>query len=342
MGRIGTPARWLVAGTLAAAMVLTGCGSDDDEGAAASGGKSGNLRIASVSSGMPDLPLLAALDDLRAQGYKPQYVALNQSAEIAAQGVSSGRFEMGSGANNTFELAIQSGAKMKMVVDREDVIWGLYARDTVKSCTDLQGKKVAIHGPNSSSTAMLQYYINENCPGTKPNMLVIEGSENRYAALLAGQIDASALELQDAVKLPTEPNGAQIHKVSDFAEDIPKLQVFSQFVNDEWAKANPQMVKDFIKALLLQHRKVDGNPGYLEELWNKYHKEFGDLKTGTQEAFKAYSTVFPRDGGMGAETIEYSRDFFSTVGPKITLTTDQIMDRSYLDAVLAEIGKVES
>jgi NitT/TauT family transport system substrate-binding protein len=341
MRRMATAARWLVIGTVAAS-VLAGCGSDDDGSSASGGGdpaKSGNLRIASVSSGMPDLPLLAALDDLRAQGYNPEYVALNQSAEIAAQGVASGRFEMGSGANNTFELAIQSGAKMKMVVDREDVIWGLYARDTVRSCTDLQGKKVAIHAPNSSSTAMVRYYIKENCPGTEPNFLVIEGSENRYAALLAGQIDASALELQDAVKLPSEPNGKEIHQVSDFAEDIPRLQVFSQFVNDDWAKANPQMVKDFIKALLAQHRKVDNNPAYLEELWNKYSDEFGNLDTGTQEAFKAYSTVFPPDGGMDPANIEYSRDFFSTVGPKITLSVEQIADPSYLTEVLAEIGK---
>jgi NitT/TauT family transport system substrate-binding protein len=329
----------LVVGAVAAAL-LAGCGSDGETPAAgADPAKSGKLRIASVSSGMPDLPLLAALDDLKAQGYSPEYVALNQSAEIAAQGVSSGRFEMGSGANNTFELAIQSGAKMKMVVDREDVIWGMYARQNVQSCADLAGKKVAIHAPNSSSTAMVKYYINENCPGTEPNFLVIEGSENRYAALLAGQIDASALELQDAVKLPSEPNGGEIHQVSDFAEDIPRLQVFSQFVNDEWAKANPQMVKDFIKALLLQHRKVDNNPGYLEELWKKYSGEFGDLNTGTPEAFKAYSTVFPPDGGMDATTIEYSRDFFSTVGPKITLSVEQIADMSYLTEVLAEIGK---
>jgi ABC-type nitrate/sulfonate/bicarbonate transport system substrate-binding protein len=328
--------RLLVGAAASSLMFVTACGGGGGH-TAASGGGTKSFTIASVSSGIPDLPLLAALDDMRAQGYDPKYVALNQGAEIAAQGVASGQFQMGSGADNTFELAVQSGAKMKMVVDREDVIWGLYGRGITK-CDDLVGKRVAIHSQNSSSTAMVQSYLDINCPGTKPTFLVIAGSENRYSALLAGQIDASALELQDAIKLPNEPKGADIKEISDFAKDIPGLQVFSQFVNTDWAQANPQAVQDFIKALLLQHRKVNGHPEYLAQLWDKYKSNFGGLDTGTPEAFEAYSTVFPVDGGMSKESIDFSRDFFSSVGPKITLSTEQIADDSYLKKVLAEIG----
>ena len=87
--------------------------------------------------------------------------------------------------------------------------WTLYAKNDIADCAGLDGKKLAIHSQGAVSTSMVKNYVATVCSGTEPEYIVIEGSPNRVAALRANQIDASPLELADAIGIDAQdPTGS--------------------------------------------------------------------------------------------------------------------------------------
>ena len=296
--------------------------------------------VGATSAGFSHGPLLAAIDSLRSKGYKIDYPVLD-SSELVTQGVASGQFAFGSGANNSVMAAITKGANLRLVVARVNNEWTLYALNSIKSCADLAGKKLAIHSAGAVSTAMVKNYVATKCPGTEPDYVVIPGSENRVKALLANQIDASPLELGDALTIDAKASD-RYHQLSNFSADLPDLQTTSVYVNGDFAKANPGTVVALIEALLEQFRKAD--PAYLKEIATKYVPDTIDPTTiDAQAARYAELKMFPVNGGITDANLTYTAKFF---GPKPdgTGSVDKLLavsdfaDLSYLKIALDALG----
>src|SRR5690606_17201197 len=103
-------------------------------------------------------------------------------------------------ATNLIMSAIQKGAKIALIADAQANEWVVVSKNELKSCADLNGKRVAYHSEGAVSTTMLKVWIDETCQGM-PNYLAIAGSENRAVALASGQIDATPLKMSDWVKI---------------------------------------------------------------------------------------------------------------------------------------------
>jgi NitT/TauT family transport system substrate-binding protein len=297
--------------------------------------------VAFTSVGLSSAPFLAAIDKLnKEQGYaiKTQEIA---ESELVTAGVAAGDFQFGSGANNATMAAIEKGANLKAVVARVNNEWTLYARTDIKECKDLQGKRVAIHSQGAVSTAMVKNYIDTVCPGTEPEYVVIEGSNNRVSAMLADQIDASPLELSDSITIDTQASD-KYHQIASFAADLPDLQTTSIYVNGDWAAENPGSVDAIVKAVLEINKEIEGNPARLKEIAQQFvpdaiNADTIDLATQKYVDLK----MFPADGGLTAENLEYTAKFFGPDGTKSTsvlLTPDQFSDLSYLEQAKSELG----
>src|SRR5687768_7868961 len=98
--------------------------------------------VAFTSLGMSSAPFLAAIDDLNQQGYTIDTPELAES-ELVTQGVASGEFAFGSGANNSTMTAVEAGANLKLLVNRVNNEWTIYARTDIADCAGLAGKKLA-------------------------------------------------------------------------------------------------------------------------------------------------------------------------------------------------------
>jgi ABC-type nitrate/sulfonate/bicarbonate transport system substrate-binding protein len=189
---------------------------------------------------------------------------------------------------------------------------------------------------------MLRDWINNNCPedvAASYEPLIIEGSQNRLAALLADQIDTSPVEFGDALIL--EQEGGYTNVVS-FAEDLPGLHPTSVYGNADWMAENPDAVKALIRALLEQHRRINSEDGYLMELFTEYLPEEA-AGENAEAIVQAYvdAGLFPDDGGLDEEAVQYTIDFFGPNGTgdiEEELSPDQVADLSYLQAVLDELG----
>jgi len=297
------------------------------------------FKIAFTSPGLSTSPFLAAIDDLNKNGgYKIEYTVLDAS-ELLAEGVASGEFAFASGANNGILKAVSKGANIKAITARVNNEWTLYARKDITSCAGLAGKRVAIHSQGAVSTAMVKNYIAANCPGTEPEYVVIEGSPNRVAAMLADQIDASPLELSDSLTIDTQA-GDRFAMLTSFVTDLPDLQTTSVYVNGNFARENPGTVVALIKALLAQHTKIDGNPAYLKQIAETYVKDAINAETidaATQKYVEL--KMFPTDGGITNEKMQYTAEFF---GPDGTGATENVVplvqwvDLTFLEMALAQ------
>jgi ABC-type nitrate/sulfonate/bicarbonate transport system substrate-binding protein len=294
-----------------------------------------------TSPGLSSSPLLASLEAMKGAGYTANIASL-ESADLVIQGVATNQFQFGIGGANVVLTAVEKGAKVQMVVSRNENEWTLYARSaTVKACGDLAGKSLAIHSEASVSTAMVKNYITTVCSGTAPNYVIIPGSNNRVAAMLANQIDASPLELNDAITIDAQASD-RFALLSSFVKDLPKLQTTGVIVNTEWAKQNPGTVVAVIKALLTEYRRIAGKADLLQADAEKYVKDAIDPKT-IGAAAKKYTelNMFPADGAFTRDKLQYTADFFGPNGTKAVTTAiplDAWADISYLEMALKELG----
>jgi NitT/TauT family transport system substrate-binding protein len=326
----------LIAGLL---VVLAACGGSDKNSGSSGGTKEFTVGFTSV--GMSSSPFLAALDQLRGQGYKIETPELAES-ELVTEGVAKNRFAFGSGANNEVMTADSKGANLKVLVDRVSNEWTIYARKDITQCADLDGKRLAIHSEGAVSTAMVKNYVETKCPGTKPNYVVISGSPNRLAALLANRIDASPLELTDAVTLEAKASD-RYALLTSFSTDLPDLHPTSIYVNGDFAKNNPDTVKAVVKALIEQNRKIAGNPGYLKEIAQKYVPKAVDAST-IDSAAKKYVDLklFDVNGGLNQTDLEYTAKFFGPSGTKAVdkdMAVTDFADLTFLNQVINELGQ---
>jgi NitT/TauT family transport system substrate-binding protein len=321
--------------TAAATAAATAAGSPT--AAPLPGTKSFNVAFTSV--GLSSAPMLAAIDNLRKGGYSID-VSIIESSELVVQGVASGQFAFGSGANNSVLTAIIAGAKMKALMARVANEWTLYARKSnITKCADLTGKKLAIHSEGAVSTAMVKNYVATICPGTTPTYVIIAGSPNRLAALLADQIDASPLELSDSLTIDAQASD-RFALLTSFAKDLPNLQPTSVHVNSAFLAANPGTAYAMVKAIVQEHRRISGKADLLQQDAEKYVKDAIDPKTIVAASKKYIElNMFPTNGGNTKENMQYTHDFFQKAGVFTqAVPLDQWTDLSILEAVLKELG----
>jgi len=288
--------------------------------------------------GVGDVTLLAAIDDLRAQGYTIETPQVDDPSLIA-QGVSQGQFQFTVGDTVAALRTMQAGGKLKIVGEQVGDVWQIVTISEISACADLGGRSVGVFAVGSFNDASVRAYIFQNCPGTEVEMLVLGDSTARAAAMLAGSLDASPLEIGDAVPLLLE-GGDRFHVLTDFAETLPGLRPSTIVANTDFLAAETGTVRALLKAHVLQNRKVADDPGYLKTLILKYVPAIDQSTLDPViDAFKA-TAVFDVNGGVTDQNVEYTLQFFvssQSIQPGLSLAN--VADLSHLDAVLNEVGR---
>jgi NitT/TauT family transport system substrate-binding protein len=321
---------------LVLAMGLAACGGGDSTEPSAEEGaeQTQAFTVGFTTAGVPSVGLLAAIDELREQGYTIETPEVAEP-ELLIEGIVNGEFQFSSETTTAALLGAQLGGDVKVIADLALNSWTLYGDEEITSCADLDGKRLAIHSQAGVSTALVRNYIASECPDASPDYLVIAGSPNRYAALLAGEIDASPLELADAIALENEA-GDRFSQLTSFAESLPTVHPTAVYGSGSFMAENPALVEDLLAGLLEQNRQIAADPAYLEGLIEEY---LGEIPH-SEEVAARYSELFPVNGGLDeqavADTIDFAVDA-EVIEPG--LTVEEAADLSYLDAALERIGE---
>ena len=171
-----------------------------------------NFNVVFTSPGLSSAPMLAAIDNLRSQGYTID-VSIIESSELVVQGVAQGQFAFGSGANNAVLSAIEKGGPTMLgLMARIANEWTVYARTaTIKTCADLGGKRLAIHseGGSGGNAALLRGAHDDRA---EPAQLLLEQADGVVQLVTAEGVAADQLGEPVGLVDRRRPNGPHLEE----------------------------------------------------------------------------------------------------------------------------------
>lgn len=282
-----------------------------------------------------------------AVGYLPTAIAIDRLNEM---GYTITAVELGSNSNQ-IQAAVQGDvdiSALAQVMNAMDEGWAgrffmgantnefiMAAKAEYTDCASLDGARVAIHSESSFVGQIALQWFQQDCPDANPEIMIIEGSENRLAALLEDQIEASPIDLQDWVLLNNERPDTYVI-VENLVERFPILRAaFS--ADPAWMAENEELVKDWIRVHLDVYAEIYADPSILVAKAAQLLPQIDPALLPTiVQTFVEYA-IWPVDGDLSAESVQQTIDFFAAGAPFANITSaDQVVDRTYLDAVLAE------
>jgi ABC-type nitrate/sulfonate/bicarbonate transport system substrate-binding protein len=300
--------------------------------------ESGVIRVSLLDTvDVKDVPLLMALESLEEQGYTTEVVNFGKTSLVPAALIQ-GDIDVASISTTLGWVAAAQGADIASVVGRVNTSFVLVTDKDVRSCSDLDGKAVTFATRQSVGYVMFEEYLDQNCPGTAPEVLLISGSGNRVAGLELGEVDGAYLELQHWLRLQEIAPG-QFHVLVDFATEFPEVLIETYCMRSEWAHENRENAEDFIRALLVAHRSVIADPELLRDGIVKYVSVDAAQAQALAEAYLQKEMWHP-NGQLSAENIQATLDFLKAADMlPADLNAEDAADLSYLNAVLDEIGR---
>lgn len=265
-------------------------------------------------------------------GYAGEWVELSGS-EVAVSGIASNEFQFGAGVASTVMVAQQKqDAPVTFIADFMRLIWTLTADADIQECADLDGKRFGLHSPGGVSTALFDAWFKQACDDSvKPEILYVEGSPNRLQGLLADQLDATMLEIDDTLELPEGEIGVAVN----FSQEMPQIETNTMFANDEFLKEHPEVAENLIAESSLLAAEIKEDSNVLAEAIRTHKPELADRADKIAAAY-VEGEVFVEDGAMSQEDMESTIALYEVAEAiEPGLTFDEIADRQYLESALS-------
>lgn len=283
------------------------------------------------------VPTLMAMEALRAQGYEVETIAFTSSA-LMAEALGRGDADIATTNPQTMWTAIQKGVNARTFMQGIGSPGFVISKQEIANCSQLDGKRIGLAAKTGLYPTMLEQYSKQNCPNSKPQILVIPESAARITALLAGELDAATLLFEESLEVERRAPG-KFNRLVDFGKEFPLVQTSTLSLRRDWADKNPELVKDFIRALVTTHRLVNANSQLLTD---EAVKRLGLDPAAAKELGAASIKIgmWDPNGGLSRESIQYTLDFMTSIqAVPAGLKADDVADLTYLNAVLQEIGR---
>jgi ABC-type nitrate/sulfonate/bicarbonate transport system substrate-binding protein len=292
------------------------------------------VRVATTAGGeFAEVPMLAAHQALAGAGYRIEEQSLAQ-AELTVETLSRGTADLAHGSLPAYWAAIARGAAIVTVMEPAGNGHLLVGTKAITTCRDLHGRKIAVNSLGATGGTLVRAFIQEVCPGTAPEYMVMTGSRNRVAALLAGAIDGAALLRMDVAELQTRSDVVSF--IEDFAVRWPDLAMVGIFANRDFAARHPKAVEDYIRECLRAQRELSTSPTRMAEAARTFLKTDRDLLPIAKAHIDA--GTWDGRGGMTDDRVEKTLQFFRATGwLKDVPQGTAFVDRSYLDRALASL-----
>jgi ABC-type nitrate/sulfonate/bicarbonate transport system substrate-binding protein len=217
----------------------------------------GTIRLGlEVPASIVNVPMFMALDELRSEGYDVQ-ISEFQSPETMMLALQQGEIDLEGTSAGTAFAAIDAGFEGKVFLGMAMSDFLMVARKDLTTCESLDGRNVGVQSNEGTTGVLTARWFASECPDAKPNILIVPGSENRVAGLLAGQIDASPIDSQNTAQL-------MALKPGDFApiESFAKAAVLASVyvARDGWLNDDPETVKALVAAYVDVVKQTNEDP----------------------------------------------------------------------------------
>ncbi len=188
-----------------------------------------------------------ALDRAKANGVDYEWTAFAEE-ELAIQAVLSGDMDIAFGT--PYAAMQRSKAPVRIIFQLSRLVFFPVTTKEFNTLKDLDGQPIMLHS-RGGGTDSIANVIEDREGITFGERSYVPGSGNRVAAMLAGQANATILDLSNRNKI--------IAEAGDKFNSLPMFEVKASdealFANLDWIKENEAAVNTLVKALqLLRHR----------------------------------------------------------------------------------------
>lgn len=288
-----------------------------------------SFTVAVVEPDLTTVPILAALDAVREQGHEVDVVELAEP-ELAVEGLAKGQYAISAEATGPALSAIEQGAPIRIIADAVGNQWALYGRPGISSCDDLGGRPFGIFSEGAVATAIAKDWVGTECGDERPRYLTIGGSDVRAQALASGEIDATPLEISDAVSLESS-GAAGFTKVVDFAESLPDLHPQTVYANSGFLSEHRDVAQEFVTALVREHARITADPRHLVDLARTHLP--AEERADVARVARRYSDAKLFDAAaLTSRNVQGTIDFFARAG---------VIGRGMTAKDAADLGLVE-
>ncbi len=208
-----------------------------------SAAKAETIRIALAETPSDELAaFFVALDRAKAAGLDYEWTAFSDE-ELAIQAVLSGQMDIGFGT--PYAAMQRSKAPIRIVFQLSKLKFFPVTSKKYSKLEDLDGQPIMLHS-RGGGTDSIANVIEEKLGIKFGERSYVPGSANRVVALIAGQTDATIVDLSNKNKLmKQEPDKFNV---------LPMFEVDASdealFANLDWIKENEEAVNIFVKALV--------------------------------------------------------------------------------------------
>jgi NitT/TauT family transport system substrate-binding protein len=297
------------------------------------------LRVSSATKTLGYGPLWVAskMGFFDRQGLDVELLVIRAS-DVGVQALAGGSLEIAGSASDAPIAAVEKGLDLVII---GGIINGLtqsiMAAKKFKTYADLRGATFGAISLTSGVTFALRQVL--KVKGLEYprdyKLLVIGGTPQTYAALVAGQIDAAALSLP--VNYAAEEQG--FNEIGRFVDVIPNYQLAALSTKRSWAEKNRPVLVRVMKAMAQTMRWMHQNK---EAAVDFLAKEMRLKPEHARRGWEFYSStrMWHPDGDINVEGLQIVTQIYwdqtQSKGPvpKAAKYTDQ----SYLRDALKELG----
>ncbi|WP_209011990.1 ABC transporter substrate-binding protein [Roseibium aggregatum] len=212
-------------------------------GVMGTGAEAGKIKIALAETPSDELAaFFVALDRARAAGLDYEWTAFSDE-ELAIQAVLSGQMDIGFGT--PYAAMQRSKAPIRIVFQLSKLKFFPVTSKKYSKLEDLDGEPIMLHS-RGGGTDSIANVIEEKLGIKFGQRSYVPGSSNRIVALMAGQTDATIVDLANKNKLMKQA-GDKFNVLPMFEVDASDEALFA---NLDWIKANEKDVDIFVNALV--------------------------------------------------------------------------------------------
>ena len=201
-----------------------------------------------------------ALDRAKANGLDYEWTAFSDE-ELAIQAVLSGQMDIGFGT--PYAAMQRAKAPVRIIFQLSKLKFFPVTTKKYSKLEDLDGEPILLHSRGGGTDSIAN--VIEDKAGIKfGERSYVPGSANRVVALVAGQADATIIDLSNKNKV--------MRQHSDKFNVLPMFDVEASdealFANLDWIKANEDQVQIFVDALLSVWQEMNADPTMVRQETN--------------------------------------------------------------------------
>ena len=273
--------------------------------------QAGKIRIALAETPSDELAaFFVALDRARAMGLDYEWTAFSDE-ELAIQAILSGQMDIGFGT--PYSAMQRSKAPVRIIYQLSKLKFLPVSSKKYSKLEDLDGEPILLHSRGGGTDSIAN--VIEDRLGIKfGKRSYVPGSANRIVALVAGQTDATIVDLSNKNKL-VKTQGDKFNVLPMFEVDASDEALFA---NINWIKANEKDVDIFVKALLSVYRDMAKDPTVIRRETDP-DGPIGQLPKEVLDSLDAFYTeavaggLYDPDGG-GEKAARADMEWYSKAG----------------------------